>query len=215
MTAHNLHPDARLARLLATDFQGETSEFVAEFELAFVLFLLLPSLPALEHWKAVLHLVRCFALLPCRALTPAHRASQVATCSERTPAWMEVARGTLRVLLQQLALTPEDLFEDALTSDNFLRKTLALLARSAASTSASAELRDAGVQLQNLVRSRFSLRISPTASAGSLDDDDEQPVIVDERDEADPVHADTELAGSPDVEVSTDRERMTWMLPPS
>ena len=50
-------PDARLARLLATDFNGEADEFVAEFELSFVLFLLLPSLPALEHWKAALHLV--------------------------------------------------------------------------------------------------------------------------------------------------------------
>ena len=51
-----MHPDARLARILA-DFNGEAEEFVAEFELSFVLFLLLPSLPALEHWKAVLHLV--------------------------------------------------------------------------------------------------------------------------------------------------------------
>ena len=65
MTAHNVLPDARLARLLATEFNGEADEFVAEFELAFVLFLLLPSLPALEHWKAALHLVsrlrRCYA----------------------------------------------------------------------------------------------------------------------------------------------------------
>ena len=51
-------PDSRLAHLLAADFNGEADEFVAEFELSFVLFLLLPSLPALEHWKAVLHLVR-------------------------------------------------------------------------------------------------------------------------------------------------------------
>ena len=67
MTAHNLHPDARLVRLLAADFKGEADEFVAEFELSFVLFLLLPSLPALEHWKAVLHLVRQAAPFPAAA----------------------------------------------------------------------------------------------------------------------------------------------------
>jgi A1 cistron-splicing factor AAR2 len=218
VTAHNVHPDARLARLLAADFSGRADEFVAEFELSFVLFLLLPSLPALEHWKAALHLVSSSGLCAAavaRSHAP-HRASQVAACTERTLAWTEVAQGTLRVLMQQLALTPEDLFEDALTSDNFLRKTLALLARSAASTAASAELRDAGVELQNLVSSRFSLHISPTASAGSLDDDDEQPVIVDETDAA---HADSEEAAA---EACTEEhagrvsgERMTWMLPSS
>ena len=205
-------PDARLARLLAADFNGEADEFVAEFELAFVLFLLLPSLPALEHWKAVLHLVSffpracAFRALTCSAL------SQVASCTERTPTWMKVAQGTLRVLMQQLALTPEDLFEDALTSDNFLRKTLAMLARSAASTAASPELRDAGVQLQDLVRSRFSLRISPTASAASLDDDDEQPVIVDERDTV--AQCDEEVPAAEGAEAGVqDHARMSWMLP--
>jgi hypothetical protein len=125
---------------------------------------------------------------------------------------MKVAQGTLRVLMQQLALTPEDLFQDALTSDNFLRKALVMLARSAASTAASAELRDAGVELQNLVSSRFSLHISPTASAGSLDDDDEQPVIVDE-DEA--AHADSEEAAAEVGIAGEQGERMSWMLPSS
>ena len=129
---------------------------------------------------------------------------------------MKVAQGTLRVLMQQLALTPEDLFEDAITSDNFLRKTLAMLARSAASTAASPELRDAGVQLQDLVRSRFSLRISPTASAGSLDDDDEQPVIVDERDDV--AHCEEEVSAAEGTRVlgesgGQDHARMSWMLP--
>ena len=128
---------------------------------------------------------------------------------------MKVAQGTLRVLMQQLALTPEDLFEDALTSDNFLRKTLAMLARSAASTAASPELRDAGVQLQDLVRSRFSLRISPTASAASLDDDDEQPVIVDERHNV--ARCDGEVPAAEGTEAGEsggqDHARMSWMLP--
>ena len=128
---------------------------------------------------------------------------------------MKVAQGTLRVLMQQLALTPEDLFEDALTSDNFLRKTLAMLARSAASTAASAELRDAGVQLQDLVRSRFSLRISPTASAGSLDDDDEQPVVVDEREELHTALDDEEPASEGGTSGGQEHERMSWMLPAS
>ena len=125
---------------------------------------------------------------------------------------MKIAQGTLRVLMQQLALTPEDLFEDALTSDNFLRKTLVMLARSAASTAASAELRDSGVQLQDLVRSRFSLSISPTASAGSLDDDDEQPVIVDERDDV--AHWDeADRAAEGTLTGEQEQARMSWMLP--
>ena len=58
MTAYNLSPDIRLARLLAEEYGGREADFLAEFELAFVLFLLLSSLPAFEHWKAALHLVR-------------------------------------------------------------------------------------------------------------------------------------------------------------
>jgi hypothetical protein len=43
---------------LAEEYGGQPDELLGEYELAFVLFLLLSSLSALEHWKAALHLVR-------------------------------------------------------------------------------------------------------------------------------------------------------------
>lgn len=58
VTAYNLRPELRLARLLSEEYGGEPCAMLGEFELAFVLFLLLSSLPAFEHWKAALHLVR-------------------------------------------------------------------------------------------------------------------------------------------------------------
>lgn len=114
------------------------------------------------------------------------------------------------MLMQQLALTPEDLFEDALTSDNFLRKTLASLARSAASPAVPAELREAGVQLQNLVSSRFSLRISPAASSESADD--EQPVVVEEDEESTGMEVGG-APGEPSEGEAAAADRMAWMLP--
>jgi hypothetical protein len=58
VTAYNLRPELRLARLLSEEYGGEPSAMLGEFELAFVLFLLLSSLAAFEHWKAALQLVR-------------------------------------------------------------------------------------------------------------------------------------------------------------
>ncbi len=58
MTTYNLSPGVRLARLLAEEYDGQPDELLGEYELAFVLFLLLSSLSAFEHWKAALHLVR-------------------------------------------------------------------------------------------------------------------------------------------------------------
>ena len=81
---------------------------LGELQLAFLLFLRLSSLRALEHWKAAVHL-----LCGCEAALTSRPALYVAL---------------LAALRAQLALAPADFFEDALSEDNFLRSSLACLA---------------------------------------------------------------------------------------
>lgn len=81
---------------------------VGELQLAFLLFLQLSSLAALEQWKALVHLLCC-----CDA------------AMLRRPA---LFASFLRALEAQLRLAPSDLFVDALSAENFLRASLASLA---------------------------------------------------------------------------------------
>ncbi len=64
VTAYNLSSDARLLHALAQHYGGTVDALLGEFQLAFVLFLLLSSLAALEQWKAVLHMARASARGP-------------------------------------------------------------------------------------------------------------------------------------------------------
>lgn len=57
MTLYNLEPDVRLRHAVQHYYGGSALALLGEFQLAFVLFLLLLSMEALEQWKALLHLV--------------------------------------------------------------------------------------------------------------------------------------------------------------
>jgi hypothetical protein len=223
VTAYNLRPELRLARLLAEEYGGEPHAMLGEFELAFVLFLLLSSLPAFEHWKAVLHLVRVTRGAPPVYPDSTERAdAQVSMCDENAGAWPQLALGVVSALTQQLALTPEDMFHDAMTSDNFMRPALASLARSSTAPSSPSGLRDAGAQLREFVCSRFAVHLSPSASAESLED---APAVVEGDEaasalEAEPsvifvagAAADTCVLPSGTVVRTAELQRMDWMLP--
>lgn len=58
MTRFNLAPEVRLQHAVTHLYGGSEYALLGEFQLAFVLFLLLLSMEALEQWKALLHMVR-------------------------------------------------------------------------------------------------------------------------------------------------------------
>lgn len=151
-----------LEKLLATEYSegGGAAEagLLGELQLAFVLFLRLASLRALEQWKGLLHL-----LCSCEA-----------ALRSRPRLYCEL----LPILRAQLALAPEDLFEDAQSEDNFLRQ---LLARLAENTLDGADLDGALAaelgRLWTFVRERFGLSVEALRAA-ALEDDDEPMVVA-------------------------------------
>ncbi len=142
-------------------------------------------------------------------------------CDASAPEWTHLALGLVSALTQQLALTPEDLFHDAMTSDNFLAPALSALARSATAAGAPSALHAAGLQLRQYAQSRFALCLSPSSSASSLED---EPVVVtdDTAERTSPSNDDAmgeaDAAGVPPREADAATAeggplRMTWMLP--
>jgi hypothetical protein len=146
-------------------------------------------------------------------------------CDEHAAAWPQLALGLVSTLTHQLALTPEDMFHDAMTSDNFMRPALASLARSATAPSSPAALRNAGAELREFVRSRFALHLSPSSSVESLED---APAVVEGDEAASPCEAeptDEPVGGAEAVagtcllppgggaHTAAELQRMDWMLP--
>jgi hypothetical protein len=141
-------------------------------------------------------------------------------CDASEPEWTQLALGLVSALTQQLALTPEDMFHDAMTSDNFLAPALSALARSATAAGAPSALHAAGLQLRQYAQSRFALSLSPSSSASSLED---EPVVVTD-DTAERTSPSADAMGEADAAGVPPREadvaaaegeplRMTWMLP--
>lgn len=158
----------------------------------------------------------CRSLPLATPVTPVQQrfGAQVSACDETAVAWATLALGVVTTLTHQLALVPEDFFEDALTSDNFLLPSLSALARRAQSPSAPQPLRDAGRDLQLYVRSRFTLDLSLSSEPESPDD---APAVVQSVDAQESTRggcvepADDHGGAS---HLSGQTQRMGWMLPP-
>jgi hypothetical protein len=61
VTQFNMSPDVRLQHAVVQHYGGSAQAYLGEFQLAFVVFMLLSSMQGLEQWKALLHLVRTFS----------------------------------------------------------------------------------------------------------------------------------------------------------
>ncbi len=157
-----------LRELLSGPYAGEAGDaeaaecsLLGELQLAFILFLRLSSFRALQHWKLVLRLV-----FGCEAALAA----------------MPRFYCRLLVLLRaQLALAPDDFFDDPVSEDNFLRTALATLSENAEAAHAAAplppELRAELDQLWTFLGKQFGL--SEGQLRLSAMDDDDEPVVVD------------------------------------
>ncbi|KAL3927444.1 MAG: hypothetical protein SGPRY_002820 [Prymnesium sp.] len=117
LTRSHLDPSDLVNFLLESEYGGGgedngggeagESALVGELQLAFVLFLQLSSLRALQQWKMLVHTIfKCEALLTSRP---------------------SMYTRFLSALRAQLHFAPSDFFEDELSADNFLRSSLATL----------------------------------------------------------------------------------------
>jgi len=154
-----------LIQLLLHDYgggegSGEQAQaeaaFLGELQLAFLLFLRLSSLRALEHWK--------------------HAVSLLCSCEAALQAYPALYAQFLPILRAQLTLAPADFFEDALSEDNFLRDAFAQLAEAADGQSLAAPVETELGYFWGFLSKQFGISLEALRAA-AMDDDDE-PVVV-------------------------------------
>uniref|UniRef100_K3W8B9 AAR2 splicing factor homolog n=1 Tax=Globisporangium ultimum (strain ATCC 200006 / CBS 805.95 / DAOM BR144) TaxID=431595 RepID=K3W8B9_GLOUD len=143
-----------LEELLASDFGNRWEELVGEFQLAFVVFLQLSSLAALEQWKQ-------FIVMLC-------------SCDRALHTHTSLFAAFLKLLHTHLKQIPEDFFDDETTSANFLRPCLASFFEVLDDVDAPQQLQTPTRQLQQLVQTRFGITLS------SFDAEEFAPVVVSE-----------------------------------
>jgi len=158
-----------LYELLTHEYSGggcaeATSEaaeaaLLGELQLAFLLFLRLSSLRALEQWKACLHLL-------CH-------------CESALVQKPRLYGRLLPIVRAQLTLAPRDFFEDELSADNFLRGALASLAELSEGQPLAPPLQLELSALWTFLAAHFGITLE-ALRAGSLDDEDEPVVVVTE-----------------------------------
>lgn len=216
-------PSRRLRRAIEM-CGGDWRELVGESQVAFVLFLMLGSMSAFEHWKAVTHMV-------CEATLDA--------CGSNLDFYGDFAVA----LLRQLERASEDFFADQLAEENFLAPAIEKLirgmergARGRAEGAAMETLRRAK-NLRAFCRRRFGLEFdddeeagegdearrgrtpgsneNPFASAIDLEEGEDAPVVV-ELPEGTYARMDAEENGEDEDAPATNEEappeRMGWMM---
>lgn len=220
VTAFNTRPGLRLERVLAEAYGGCVSSYLADWQAAFVLFLLLSSLPSLEHWKAGLHLVSDACAAASRAEAP-HWARLAAAVAAALPAQLSLA-------LPQLLADPE------VDTASFLHVALQQLARAGREPDAPPALRTAGAHLQEYLDDAGGEDAAQRGvgegdddddAAGALIVDDDSPragadgAVVDDGDGGAGDGAGAVEAGggeaSQDMGFGVPLQRMSWMEPPS
>ena len=117
LTGLYMDKSAILFELSDQYFDHSWSDLLGEAQLAFLLFLLLFSETALEHWKALIHLV-----------------ASSETAMKRHP---QFAADFIRALHAQLNFAPTDFFDAELSRKNFLAPTFTALFSSLKAPSAS------------------------------------------------------------------------------
>ncbi|TMW59483.1 hypothetical protein Poli38472_004552 [Pythium oligandrum] len=153
-TAYHFDKSAMVLELLSSVYQQDWKELLGELQLAFIAFLQLSSLTAMEQWKQML-------LMLC-------------SCEQALTTHVELFRAFLKLLRTQLEQIPVDFFQDELTGDNFLRPCMASLLELLRDAECPPELGSMGEQLTGLLQSRFHLDLGTEL----LDDDEFAPVVV-------------------------------------
>ncbi|GAB9471260.1 hypothetical protein Gpo141_00008480 [Globisporangium polare] len=143
-----------LEELVSDEFNGRWQELLGEFQLAFIVFLQLSSLAALEQWKQFIVML--------------------SSCDRALHSQLPLFTAFLKLFRVHLEQIPEDFFDDETTSENFLRPCLVSLFELLDDDDAPQQLRRHALQLKQAVHSRFRLDLSP------LDSEEFAPVVVSE-----------------------------------
>jgi A1 cistron-splicing factor AAR2 len=166
-----------LEYIVANYFSDKWEGLLGELQLAFSIFMLLFSYPALQQWKLWIDTVcRCERLLLTR---------------------QDFACAFVRVFYQQLQFSPADFFETEISSDNFLRPAVSNLFETLASPETNDTLREHGSRLLLFMQKKFglfedanlSLSVSESQEGFAMDRfnivAEDMPVIVDISEAAD------------------------------
>jgi len=148
LTAMHMDKSPILEALIDTYFDSSWEEFLGELQLSFLLFLLLYSHPALEFWKAAVHLV-------CN--------SERLLCSQTS-----FTSAFIRSFYEQLCFSPADFFESELSRDNFLRPAVSALFSAISEPDLPAPLPEHRKRLLKFLRKKFNLFETPGEGDGLM-----------------------------------------------
>ena len=156
-----------LAELVDTFFDQSWSDLLGEAQLAFLLFLLLFSAPALEHWKSVVNLV-----------------SSSESAVKSRP---QFTTDFIKSFHSQLNFTPSDFFDMELSRENFLRPTFSALFAALSGDDLADPLREVVRRMLKFVSEKFNIYQSDDGMryAAGFDNDEnfnliseDSPVVV-------------------------------------
>eukprot|EP00929_Paragymnodinium_shiwhaense_P016827 TRINITY_DN125470_c0_g1_i1.p1 TRINITY_DN125470_c0_g1~~TRINITY_DN125470_c0_g1_i1.p1 ORF type:complete len:426 (+),score=139.90 TRINITY_DN125470_c0_g1_i1:73-1350(+) len=152
-----LHMDRtkQLEQMLAKEYPGAELEILGEMQLAYVAFLLGQNFDGFEQWRAILQL-----LCSCEA-----------AAATRVDLYAEL----LRSFFSQLSQAPSDLFNDDLTSGNFMGNCALSLLEICDADGLPLKLRKRCGKLKDLVQEKFGISVDDLALLG-----EDAPQVVDE-----------------------------------
>lgn len=137
MTALYLDKSEVVTTLVESYFGRSWEDLLGEFQLCFLLFIMLYSFPALQQWKKLVDtLSRC---------------EQLAT---KKPSFFAAF---IRVFYEQLSFCPSDFFEAELSKDNFLRSTMTCLFENLSTSNLSPSLVEHRKRLLSFLQKKFGL----------------------------------------------------------
>ncbi|KJE90133.1 hypothetical protein CAOG_01482 [Capsaspora owczarzaki ATCC 30864] len=160
-TRYSLDTSYQLRQTVQEHFGDDYKEFLGEWELGFVMFVLGQQLEGFEAWKASLRII--------------------SHAEEQLPLWPEFFTPMFGTLLAQLQLfQPENFFQDALSQHNFLRTCLQVLVQNCESI---ALYRPVTRSITDLCRKTFEwqLDLASDADTYALSDEidpEDRPTIV-------------------------------------
>lgn len=134
-----LHMDKSsfVASLVTNHFCNSYEDLLGELQLSFMLFMMIYSYPALEHWKLLINI-----LCQCEKLMLSKPA---------------IYAKFLRILYEQLSYSPDDFFHTELSQENFLRPAMTSLFQMLNADGLHTTLQEHRRRLLTFVRKKFSL----------------------------------------------------------
>lgn len=144
-----LDKSSLIEKLIADEFSGSWHMILGQYQLSFILFMLLYSFPALEHWKLM--------------------TSTICSSSDFLRTHEDFSSCFIKSFYEQLKFCPADFFENELSKDNFLRPVISALFLSLQGLSnkgpapSSSNARSMGTLLEhkkrlfNFLKKRFNL----------------------------------------------------------